>query len=91
MWIELRMVRQFKDGSLGRTRVYNSQRAVIEISEKRNTNLWTFGVTLFHELLHIWTNIMKTNGAHIDMRKEHKFIYAMHQPLAKHIPKMKRR
>lgn len=91
MIIELRMVKRLKGDALGRTRVAAHQHALIEISERRNTDLFTFGVTLFHELLHVWTNIMRTNGAAIDMRKEHQFIYAMHRPLAKNIPLMGRK
>lgn len=91
MRIELRVVRQFKDGSLGRTKVTAKRRAVIEVSAKCNDDLETFGVTLFHEFLHVWTNIMKTNGANLDMRKEHRFIYAMHKPLLKNISLMRRK
>lgn len=91
MKIILKTVKNLPDSGLGRTRSLGQDTVVIEISEKLNQDLWTFGITLFHELLHVWTNVMKANGAEIDMRKEHQFIYAMHGPLAKHILKMRRK
>lgn len=91
MKIILKTVKKLSTGGLGRTRALGRDTVVIEVSEKDNQDLWTFGVTVFHELLHVWTNIMKTNGAELDMRKEHQFIYAMHNPLAQHVLKMRRK
>ena len=89
MLIEIRTVKRFKDNSLGRTRFPSKQRALIEILEGQE--LKDFGIAFFHELLHVWTNVMKTSGAAIDMRKEHRFIYAMHKPLNKNVPLMGRK
>lgn len=91
MKIILKTVKKLNTGGLGRTRALGRNTAIIEVSEQLNDDLATFGVTVFHELLHVWTNIMKTNGANIDMRKEHRFIYAMHRPLAENIHLMGRK
>ncbi len=88
MQIDLRMVRRMKGNALGRTRFLSRSRALIEIVE--DLELKAFGIALFHELLHVWTNVMKTAGSDIDMRKEHRFIYAMHRPLSQKISLMRR-
>jgi hypothetical protein len=50
---------------------------VIEISEKKNPTVDLFSVTLLHEMLHVWLEVLKRNGATIDLRKDHKFITAV--------------
>ena len=91
MRIDLRMVKRLKGNIAGRTLIPSKNRAVIEISKERSTDLALFGEILFHELLHVWTNMMHTNGARIDMRKEHRFIYAMHKPLTQKLQLMRRK
>lgn len=91
MRIDLQIVPRLKGGWLGATWIPTRKHAVIQISAEKNPDLFTFGVTLFHEMLHVWTHVMKANGAVLDMRKEHKFIYAMHSSLAKNILLMRRK
>lgn len=50
---------------------------LIEISEKENPTIDLFAVTMLHELLHVWLEILKRNGAEIDLSKDHKFITAV--------------
>jgi hypothetical protein len=50
---------------------------LIEISEKKNPTIDLFAITLLHEMLHVWLEILKRNGATIDLRKDHKFIAAV--------------
>jgi hypothetical protein len=42
-----------------------------------NKDLAEYGSTLLHELLHVWLAILQANGAVINKRKEHPFIYAV--------------
>ena len=51
--------------------------SLIEISEKKNPTVDLFAITLLHEMLHVWLEILKRNGASIDLRKDHKFITAV--------------
>ena len=56
---------------------------LIEISEKENPTIAEFSVTLLHELLHVWLEVIKKNGATIDLRKDHKFITQVEQSVIK--------
>lgn len=56
---------------------------LIEISEKENPTIAEFSVTLLHELLHVWLEVIKKNGATIDLRKDHRFITSVEQSVIK--------
>ncbi len=75
MNIRVKMVSECSEGEYGTCQVVSDKTIQIEISEKRNTDVYQFCVTLLHELLHAWMFVMKANGLHI--KKEHKWIYSV--------------
>ena len=64
---------------------------LIEISEKKNPTIDLFSITLLHEMLHVWLELLKRNGATIDLRKDHKFIRAVEESIVKLSRLLKRR
>lgn len=56
---------------------------LIKISEKENPTIAEFSITLLHELLHVWLEVIKKNGAAIDLRKDHRFITSVEQSVIK--------
>ncbi len=74
----------------GLTTFYKNGKATVLISEKENTTIALFSTTLLHELLHIWLEVIKQNGATIDLRKDHKFITAVETSVIKLAKLLKR-
>ena len=67
----------------GLTTIKSKDHVLIEIAEDKNKELSEFSITLLHELLHVWISIIKSNGAPINLRLGHKFIYAVELEVAK--------
>lgn len=75
MIIEIRNVKNIKDGSYGTTTFQSKYRALIKVAESKNTTIDEWSNTVLHELLHVWIALLKANGAKIDRRFEHRYIY----------------
>lgn len=74
----------------GLTSIKNRHRIDIYISETCK-DMSVFAVTLFHELLHAWIEIIKSGGATIDVRRSHTFIYHMEKLLGRSIKLLQRK
>lgn len=92
MRLEIKNVTKCKNGAYGNFIIRGRESALITISLKSNPTLATWGVTLLHELLHLWTTLMRKNGLRVTDKREHTFIYAVEAQVLKIIVKyMKRR
>ena len=78
-----RTIRKKKWSLAGLTTFETNGNVLIEISEKENPTIAEFSVTLLHELLHVWLEVIKKNGATIDLRKDHRFITSVEQSVIK--------
>lgn len=76
MNLEIKDVRHTRNGAFGNFLMRGRNRAVITISLKLNSKLAEYGATLLHELLHLWTTMMRLRGFKVTDRVEHEFIYA---------------
>lgn len=70
MKLVIKTVRSYRNGDSGR--FYPS--GLITIARDKNGNLAEFGVTLLHELLHFWIQVLRVKGAEISEANEHRFI-----------------
>lgn len=83
MIVEIKNVRDCRNKAHGNFIIRGHDKALITISLKRNTTLAEWGSTLLHELLHLWTTLMRYNGLRVSDRQEHKFIYAVEDAVLK--------
>lgn len=75
-----------------RVRLKNRECYGLTVFKKKKINIYVsetcrditqFSLTLIHELLHVWLEVIKLNGAKIDLRKSHKFIFLMESNIIK--------
>ena len=78
-----RQLRKKKYNLAGLTTFEKNGDALIEIANDENPTIAEYSVTLLHELLHVWLEVIKHKGATIDLRKDHKFIYAVEDVIIK--------
>jgi hypothetical protein len=74
MLLEIKRVKECRDGSFGYFKILGRQRACIAISEKKNPTLDLYAETLLHELLHCYTALLQAEGFKVTDGKEHKWI-----------------
>jgi hypothetical protein len=74
----------------GVTRYIGPKKIVVEMSLELNKDLAEYGSTLLHELLHVWLVILKANGAVVNKRKEHKFIYKVEKKITSLVKMLKK-
>lgn len=92
MILEIKNVKDTRNKADGNFYILGHNRALITISIKRNPTLAAWGSTLLHEMLHLWTTLMRYNGLRVTDKREHKFIYAVEDAVLKTIVKyLKRR
>lgn len=92
MKLEIKNVKKCRNGAWGNFFVRGRHSALITVSLKHNVTLADWGSTLLHELLHLWTTLMRKNGLRVTNRREHRFINAVEQEIIKCMVKyMKRR
>lgn len=89
MRLDIREILYHRDGSYGKYWPMSRRRACITLSRKENTTVNWYALTLIHELLHFWVAMIKTKGAKIDRRKEHKFINHLEKDVIKALRLMK--
>lgn len=90
MIIVIKDRKKIKDGCYGITKYVSPKKIVIEISLSLNKDLAEYASTLLHEMLHVWVVILKSNGATINRRKEHPFIYKVERRIIDLLPMLKR-
>lgn len=61
----------------GVTRFLSPSKYVVYVGKNKNREPGQYAITLLHELLHVWVDLIKRNGFPIDLRKEHPYIYAV--------------
>lgn len=83
MIVEMKIVKSLPNEWFGCTSFTRKGKANIKISAVKNKDIGTFAMTLLHEMLHVWVTILKGNGAEIDLRKDHKFIYAVENSIGR--------
>ena len=76
MILEIKNVKDTRNKADGNFYILGHNRALITISVKRNPTLAAWGSTLLHEMLHLWTSLMRYNGLRVTDKRENKFIYA---------------
>lgn len=92
MKLEIKNVKRCKNGASGNFLLRGHESALITISLKENDTLAEWGSTVLHELLHLWTTLMRRNGMKVTNSREHKFIYAVEAAILKTMLKyLKRR
>jgi len=74
MILEIKKVPSCKDNAYGTFVIVGQQKARIEISLKRNKTLAEYATTMIHELLHLYTALLKAEGFEVKERIEHKWI-----------------
>lgn len=74
MQLEIKLVRECREGDCGYFKILSASRAYIAISAKRNKTLNEYAATLLHELLHFYTALLAAEGFKVSDRKEHKWI-----------------
>lgn len=90
MIIHIKQRNRLPKRRFGVVKYLSPQRVRIEVSLERNTSLAEYSLTLLHELLHVWLEIIKSNGAVTDKRNEHKFIYAVERQIIQLVSILKR-
>lgn len=92
MKLEIKNVKACRNKASGNFLLRGHESAMITISLKHNDTLAEWGSTLLHELLHLWTTMMRQNGLKVTDTREHRFIYAAEKQVLKVMVKyMKRR
>ena len=92
MKLEIKNVKACRNKAMGNFLLRGHESALITVSLKLNTTLAEWGSTLLHELLHLWTTLMRQNGFKVSDTREHRFIYAVEREIFKVMRKyMKRR
>lgn len=91
MKLEIKNVKDCRNKADGNFIIRGRNSALITISVKRNKTLAAWGSTLLHEMLHLWTTLMRQNGLRVSDRREHRFIYATEQAVLKVMVKHLRR
>lgn len=76
MILEIKNVKKCRNGAWGNFFIRGRNSALITISLDRNRKLSEWGATLLHEMLHLWTTLMRKNGLRVTNRREHRFINA---------------
>lgn len=74
MKLEIKNVKKCRNGAWGNFFVRGRESALITVSLARNNTLAEWGSTLLHEMLHLWTTLMRKNGFRVTNRREHRFI-----------------
>lgn len=91
MRIEIREVRNCKNGAFGNFLLRSYKSALITISLKLNDSVAEYGATLLHELLHLWLALLRLKGFRVANKKEHNFIYDVEKHVLKVAKKHLRR
>jgi len=91
MLIEIQNKKRLEGNCWGITKYLSKKRISVGISEARNKDIGEYSSTLLHELLHVWIEIIKAQGAVINSRKEHAFIYDVEAKIADAVKVLKRR
>lgn len=81
MKLEIKNVQRCRNGAMGNFLLRGHESALITLSLKLNPTLADWGSTLLHELLHLWTTLMRQNGFKVSNGKEHRFIYAVERAI----------
>jgi Zn-dependent peptidase ImmA (M78 family) len=74
---EKKRVRLQNRECFGVTKLVSDSKAIIHIAKCTNESPGQYAITLLHELLHVWVDMIKKKGFPIDLRKEHPYIYAV--------------
>ena len=75
MVVVLKEVKACKNKAAGNFLMRGREKAVITISMKVNDTLAEYSATVLHELLHLWTTVIRRKGFKCTDSKEHKYIY----------------
>lgn len=74
MILEIKRVRECREGEYGYFTIRSARRAYIAISDKRNRTVNQYAETLLHELLHFYTALLMAEGFKVSDRREHQWI-----------------
>lgn len=77
MILEIKKVKQCRNGAYGNFHVLGHERARITLSLKRNTDMAEYAATLLHELLHAYMTLLRREGFRVTDAVEHKWIEAI--------------
>lgn len=83
MKLEIKNVKECRNGASGNFLCRGYESSLITISLKHNDTLAKWGSTFLHELLHFWTTLMRRNGMKVTNSREHRFIYAAERAVLK--------
>lgn len=74
MFLEIKKVRECREGEFGYFEIKSAERCYIAISDKKNRTLNQYAETLLHELLHFYTALLKVEGFSATDKREHEWI-----------------
>lgn len=77
MLVNLKEVKQCRNGAYGNFLLRGSSSALITISMKLNDTVAEYSATMLHELLHLWITLLRLKGYRTNNVREHRFIYAV--------------
>ncbi len=75
MVLRIKKVKQCKNKAFGNYTLTGKNSALITVSLKKNKLVAEYGATLLHELLHMWTTLLRKEGVKVTNKVEHEFIY----------------
>lgn len=77
MRVDIHKVGRCKNGAYGNFILRGRHYALITVSLKKNPMLAEYGLTMLHELLHLWTTMLRREGFKMTNKLEHDFIIAV--------------
>ncbi len=83
MKLEIREVKACKNKAYGNYLLRGHNTALITVSLKLNRTLADYSATTLHELLHLWTTLIRKKGFKVTNAKEHDFIYGAEAAIIK--------
>lgn len=91
MILEIKKVRECKNGAYGNFIILGHQKARITISMKKNSRLSDYISTLLHEMLHAYATLLRAEGMRVDNKREHRWIEACENSILTLMQKMLKR
>lgn len=76
MRLDIRKVKECKNGAFGNFIIRNKESALITISIRKNPTVAEYAATLLHEMLHCYTSLLRAEGFKLTDKNEHKYIEA---------------
>ena len=91
MILEIKKVKQCRNGAMGNFTILGDEKALITISLKKNKLMNDYAATLLHEMLHCYTTLLRAEGFKATNKIEHEWIEACESAVIKEALKVLKR